>query len=136
MAVWGCGQAQGIGRPVGVDAQLLLHASAALLVQCHGRRRAALAALRGPRLTSRVARRPRRMSNNLAPDQFGPAIAFREYSFLDNPQAAELKQSAMALEVCPVGGGRGCRLGADPCGAAGARGGATLLACGCCGAAC
>lgn len=44
------------------------------------------------------------MTADLAEDQFGPAIAFREYSFLQNPQAAELNNSMMTLQVCQVGG--------------------------------
>ncbi len=45
-----------------------------------------------------------RMTADLAEDQFGPAIAFREYSFLQNPQAAELNKSVVTLQVCQVSG--------------------------------
>jgi hypothetical protein len=42
------------------------------------------------------------MSNSLPDNEFGPNIQFREYSFLENPQAAELNKSILSVEVCQV----------------------------------
>lgn len=42
------------------------------------------------------------MSNSLPDNEFGPNIQFREYSFLDNPQAAELNKSILSVELCQV----------------------------------
>lgn len=51
------------------------------------------------------------MTADLAEDQFGPPIAFREYSFLSNPQAAGLNQSVVTLQVCQVRGQLGSCMG-------------------------
>lgn len=61
---------------------------------------------RRPRVTVAAAAAARmgacRMTRELAEGEFGPPIAFREYSLLENPGAAELKKGVLALDVCKV----------------------------------
>ncbi|KAL4439682.1 hypothetical protein ABPG75_002683 [Micractinium tetrahymenae] len=58
------------------------------------------------------------MSRPLAESDHGPSIAFREYSFLERPEAAELNMSTVVLQVCPDEA-------ADPTCSDGSSGGAT-----------
>jgi arabinosyltransferase len=41
-----------------------------------------------------------RMSERLPPNEFGPDIPWREYSFLDNPKAAALRESVLIVRNC------------------------------------
>lgn len=42
------------------------------------------------------------MSRDLPEEQYGPGFEFREYSFLEKPQAKELNASTVVLHVCKV----------------------------------
>lgn len=55
------------------------------------------------------------MTRPLAESDHGPSIAFREYSFLERPQAAELNKSTVVLQVCPVRIDAACRTSARAC---------------------
>ena len=45
------------------------------------------------------------MSRPMPESEFGPDIQWREFSFLENPRAAELNKSVLTLQVCQVGAG-------------------------------